>query len=248
VEFTITNEELYERLDVAAPDFERYVSPILNLANQYAQATRPRVVGQMTDLIRAFPGETLDEWKEWYAKERPTGIDCATDKLMLMVHRLHEAIEKIDAATARRWIEDLVFVKTFIGLRIQQAILERVAKHVGQECRVATVDEEARGIDGFVGPVPVSVKPATYEQQPGLTRAGRRDYHLIQEDQDGVEGHVRPTALGCQWPVIRMSFPRAADHQAGPSDLAGVSQARGFLMSQWTARDLRRTHSRRNGP
>ena len=168
MELTITNEQLYERLDVATPDFEKYVSPILNLANQYAQATRPKTVGQMTELIREFPGETLDEWKGWYAKEHPTTLDSATDKLMVMVDKLHEAIEKIDAETARRWIEDLVFAKTFIGLRIQQAILECAAKHLGQEYRVATVDEEARGIDGFVGSRPVSIKPATYRQQAAL--------------------------------------------------------------------------------
>jgi len=41
----ITIEEIRKYLDIETPEFPKYVAPLINLANQYAQGTRPRVVG-----------------------------------------------------------------------------------------------------------------------------------------------------------------------------------------------------------
>jgi hypothetical protein len=40
------------------------------LANQNAQGTRPKVVGQMSELIKEFPGKDVAEWEEWYINFR----------------------------------------------------------------------------------------------------------------------------------------------------------------------------------
>jgi len=37
-----------------------------------------------------------------------------------------------------------------------------------KDCRLATPREEAKGIDGFIGDLPVSVKPVTYKQMKHL--------------------------------------------------------------------------------
>jgi len=67
----ITIEEIRKYLDIETPDFPNYVAPLINLANQYAQGTRPKVVGQMSELIQEFEGKTLREWEEWYLKKKP---------------------------------------------------------------------------------------------------------------------------------------------------------------------------------
>ncbi|MGC9027863.1 MAG: MjaI family restriction endonuclease [bacterium] len=41
-------------LDIETPGFPKYVAPLTNLANQYAQGIRPKVVGQMSELILEF--------------------------------------------------------------------------------------------------------------------------------------------------------------------------------------------------
>jgi hypothetical protein len=64
----IKNDELQMDITGDKPDFSKYTTQIINLANQNAQATRPNVVGQMSDLIQEFPGRTFHEWKEWYLK------------------------------------------------------------------------------------------------------------------------------------------------------------------------------------
>ena len=41
----LSNEELRRSLEIEAPSFPKYVTQIINLANQNAQGTRPKVVG-----------------------------------------------------------------------------------------------------------------------------------------------------------------------------------------------------------
>ena len=72
---------------------------------------------------------------------------------------------QIDEAMVHRWVEDLVLVKTFIGLRFQEAILKKVAEQKGLTYRASTGEEESQGIDGYVGESPVSIKPDTYKAQ-----------------------------------------------------------------------------------
>ena len=83
-----------------------------------SQGTRPRVVGQLTDLIQEFPGRTFEEWVTWYQKQYPDAIDNATDKIISMIENLNVAFTKIDRALVKSWVEDLILVKTFTGLNV----------------------------------------------------------------------------------------------------------------------------------
>ena len=47
----IKNEELIQELIGEIKEFPRYTTQILNLANQNSQGTRPRVVGQLSELV-----------------------------------------------------------------------------------------------------------------------------------------------------------------------------------------------------
>jgi hypothetical protein len=59
--FTITNIEVLSDLVGDEPEFPKYATQIMNLANQNAQGTRPRVVGQMSELIQEFRGRRFNE-------------------------------------------------------------------------------------------------------------------------------------------------------------------------------------------
>lgn len=144
------------------PDFPRYTTQIINLANQNAGGTRPRVVGQMSDLIQEFPGNTYDDWKDWYVARNPDAIDRAVGRIMPMIEGLREAIDRIDAAMVRRWVEDLVLTKTAEGLAIQEIVLKALAERENISWRLAGPDDEAKNIDGYLGDEPVSIKPETY--------------------------------------------------------------------------------------
>lgn len=164
----ITNDEIKQYLDVPAYEFPKYSTQILNLANQNAQATRPRVVGQMSELIQEFPHKTIKEWEEWYLEGHPEAIGAASEKLMEMVENLKDAMGKIDKELVTAWVRDLVIIKTFIGLRFQEAILKKAAESMSTGYRMSSPEDESKGIDGYINDVPVSIKPSSYKQKAAL--------------------------------------------------------------------------------
>jgi len=164
----IPNSEVQELLSGKTYNYPKYATQIMNLANQNAQGTRPRIVGQMSDLIHEFEGTAISEWEKWYLESHPDAIDHATDKVFAMVTLFKDAIIKINKDTVREWIEELVIVKTFSGLKFQEAILKKLSLNYNKEYRLAKPDEESKGIDGFIGDQPVSIKAITYKTKMGL--------------------------------------------------------------------------------
>jgi len=59
-------DEIKELLGTEKFEFPKYSTQLLNLANQNAQGTRPSVVGQMSELIQEFSGQSITEWEKWY--------------------------------------------------------------------------------------------------------------------------------------------------------------------------------------
>ena len=165
----LSNDDLRKLLDIETPEFPKYTTQIINLANQNAQGTRPKVVGQMSELIQHFTGKELDEWEKWYLKQKPDAIKDATEKVLRMVDNLKDAIGKIDKEMVQTWVRDLVVVKTFMGLKFHEAILKQGAEIKGLDYRFSDFTEESKGIDGYIGGVPVSIKPETYKIKPALS-------------------------------------------------------------------------------
>ena len=115
----ITIDEIKKYLDIESPEFPKYVAPLINLANQYAQGTRPKIVGQLSELIQEFEGKTLSEWENYYLQKKPDAIKNATEKILQKLKELKETLKNIDYDTVEKWVRDIVIVKTFIVLRFQ---------------------------------------------------------------------------------------------------------------------------------
>jgi hypothetical protein len=164
----LSNEEIRGYLDIETPEFPTYTTQLLNLANQNAQGTRPKIVGQMSELIQHFTGKTLAEWEHWYLKQKPDAIRNATERILQMLKNLKNAIEKIDQDMVENWVRDLVIVKTFMGLRFQEAIFKKAAEIKGVNYRLSDFKEESKGIDGYIENIPVSIKPGTYKVKAAL--------------------------------------------------------------------------------
>lgn len=183
----ITLEEIRKYLDIETPEFPKYVAPLINLANQYAQGTRPKVVGQLSELIQEFEGKTLSEWEKWYLKKKPEAIKNATEKILQKLKELKNAINKIDRETVEQWVRDLVIVKTFAVLRFQEAILKKGAEIKRVNYRLSEPDEESKGIDGYIGDIPVSIKPHTYEVKAALPEHIDIKIIIYRKIDDGIE-------------------------------------------------------------
>ena len=162
MDLRLTNAEIGTLLGVKPVEFPKYTTQLMNLANQNAQATRPRKVGQLSEMIKEFTGKTIDEWEQWYKRQRPDAIDTASKEVYEMVLKLRQAIGQVDEAMVKRWVEDLILAKTFTGLRFQEAILKKLSEFYGLDYRASTPRDESRGIDGYIGDIPISIKPDTY--------------------------------------------------------------------------------------
>ena len=183
----LKNAEIQEYVVSESPsEFPKYTTQLMNLANQNSQATRPRNVGQMTELIKEFPGKSFEEWVKWYQERYPNAIDDAADKIISMVNNFNEVFPKIDRTMVKAWVEDLVLVKTYTGLRFQEAILRKLSEIKGCDYRLADPYEESQGIDGFVGEEAYSIKPSTYESKPYLSESIEVKMIFYEKKKDGV--------------------------------------------------------------
>ena len=103
-----------------------------------------------------------------------------------MIEKLQETIQKVDKEMVREWVEDLVLAKTFVGLCFQEAILAKIAKLKATTYRVSTSAEESKGIDGFIGDTPISIKPSTYTAKGMLSETIEANIVLYDKTKDGI--------------------------------------------------------------
>ena len=171
--YNLKNESIEGYNNSENYSFPKYTSQLINWANQNAQGTRPKVVGQMSELFPEFVSKTqhvaIEYWKRFYVMQHPDAFKEATDKIYAQIENLRDAIQLIDRDMVQRWVEDLIINKTFNGMYVKKAILASLADLKDTDYRLATPDEEAKGIDGYVGNVAYSVKPDTYKTMNRLS-------------------------------------------------------------------------------
>lgn len=184
----ISNKELQAELIGSKRTFPKYASPLLNLANRFAQATRPKIVGQMTELVKPF--KSYKEWREWYLKTHSKEIETAIDKVLKMLEKFKETLGSIIAnkIIIRNWIEDLILMQTYIGVKFQEVILKIIAQKIKKKYRLATPKEESKGIDGFINDTPISIKPSTYKlEKKRLEEKIKTKIIYYEKLDDGIE-------------------------------------------------------------
>lgn len=188
----IKNDEIAALSNAAIYHFPKYTTMIMNMVNGTAQATRPKVVGQMSELIQEFDGTTLEEWIEWYSTKKPDAIADATKKISALMVEIRKAMELIDDELIENWVKDLVYNKTFCGLKVQQAILRYVAELYNQEWRLANKEEESKGIDGYIGETPVQIKADTYKQKGLMNEIIEAPVIFYEKKKDGFSIEFDP--------------------------------------------------------
>jgi hypothetical protein len=144
-----------------------YIGSVINLGNSFSQATRPKNVGQLSELIQIFRDSDCEHsiggWEQFYdEKIGKCKIEDASDKIWNYVQRIKENLNRLTKEDVYAWTKDLIIDKTFSGLQLQLDILEMVCDN--GDYRLANSEEEAKGIDGFVNGEPVSIKPHTYKK------------------------------------------------------------------------------------
>ena len=182
----IYNHTVEELSNAPIYDFPKYTTQIINLVNSNAQGTRPAVVGQMSELIQNFPGKSLSEWIEWYSLQQPDALNKATEKIWSKLQEMKEAFDFIDRQMVEEWVKDLLYTKTYCGLKFQEAILAFLAREYSTTYRLANVEEEAQGIDGYLNSQPVQIKSMTYKLESHLSESINVPIVYYEKKKDGI--------------------------------------------------------------
>ena len=180
------NSEVEMLSNASQYEFPKYATQIINLLNSNAQGTRPAVVGQMSELIQEFDGKSLDEWILWYNERQPNAVNNATEKIYNMYKLMSEAFNSITRDMVQEWVKDLVYTKTYCGLKFQSAIIAFLASKVNKPWRLANVEEEAQGIDGFIDEQPLQIKSITYKLEARLSEKIEVPIVYYDKKKDGI--------------------------------------------------------------
>lgn len=190
--FKISNDEVANLSNAPHYEFPKYVTQFINLANSNAGGTRPKVVGQMSELVKEFDGKSIDEWIAWYTERYPNAINDATEKVWTIYETMKGAFNTITKDMVENWVKDLVYGKTYCGIRFQTAIISAIANQLNKDWREANPDEEAKGIDGFIGGKPLQIKASTYKLEAHLSEVIDVPIVYYDKKKDGISIEYNP--------------------------------------------------------
>lgn len=145
-----------------------YVSSIINVANGFSHATRPKYVGQISNLIQEYKNthesHSIEGWIDFYnSKLGEERVHLAANKIWDSIEKIKENLESLNYDDVFEWTKDLIYTKSYMGFSIQIQILEMSCK---ESFRLSTPEEESQNIDGYVDGEPVSIKPITWKKNP----------------------------------------------------------------------------------
>ena len=157
--------------------FPPYQEQLLHLANVDLKSEKPTFAERMCELDREATNETNSHlvWENWYANHLHNSVDSISDRMMVQINLLQQALKQIDRDRIRRYVEQQLITDSYLGKRVIEAILMKVAEERGKSYDPSDDDNDA--IDGYVGGKAVVVSPLN----------GHGD---TPEDPDTVLGHI----------------------------------------------------------
>lgn len=155
-------------------DYPRYTTKIINLACHTSQATNRGSVGSIDEILEEFeaknPDATFEDWVEYY-KEQHNGevkVQRAAKKTHDMVENMREAIELITYEMIREWVEDLIIYKSYMGFDAREVIIPKLGSELQVSSRLASPEEMADGISGYLGDQPICLRSLKHDDGPAM--------------------------------------------------------------------------------
>ncbi len=157
--------------------FPKYTTQIINLASQTNHATRPRVVGQLTEEFRKYQEDeknkgnivTIKGWKKYHNDKYPTAFNDSYNKIISMLGEYKKAINLIEKKHIKRWLNDLLYKKTFEGLNVEKNLKSFLIEK-GASIKDSNNEEESKNIDLYINEKPYQIKPASFKSMAPIIR------------------------------------------------------------------------------
>lgn len=163
-------------LTIGNINYPKYLYGFINKANSLCSGTSSSRVGKVHTLFKQRKFRSLNEWKKWYTKKYPKAVKEA----IALIHKTFKGAQipliRKNRKYVKSFVENLIFEQTYRGLNIQEAILTKMSKITRKKYRPSTTKEDSAGIDGFIGEIPVSIKPETsnVKKRAGVKRVNYR--------------------------------------------------------------------------
>jgi len=145
-------------------EWPKYSTQMLNVGNGNCKGTDKKIVGSAKELWLEMRGQnivgTFENWVEFYnSTEYSKNTPAQGKKLYEMMQKMAAALEAITPDMCEDYIRELVENKTHMGMAGEEMAIQAVGQYYGLEVRFSTAEEETQGIDGWIGDIPVQVKP-----------------------------------------------------------------------------------------
>jgi hypothetical protein len=142
----------------------KYTSFVINQACEWGSGTHDSIVGFTTLVIKREKPGTTATWKNRHSALYPEGRSDGVRRTHKMFKTIRTELQSITIKDIRAWWDDFVYAKTFRGFRMEVLILRELGKVFGKDTKSGTLRDEKKGIDGYIGRCPVSIKPSTYRK------------------------------------------------------------------------------------
>ena len=155
--------------------FPKYTTYLINQAAQTAQATRPTIVGQLSEeypkyILECFKNHvdpSLDGWKGYHIKNYPNALQDAIKRTEDMIKNFQSAMNSINSKLIKEWIMDLLYDKTFYGFNLE-ATIKLYFSHLGFTVRNSTPEDESKNIDLYLDNKPYQIKPKSLDHKQAI--------------------------------------------------------------------------------
>lgn len=172
---TISAAKIAEMKRSNLEHFPKYTTYLINQAAQTAQATRPSVVGQLSNEYplyvekckQAGTTPSLEGWKEYHKSKFPTALENAVKRTDDMIVNFKEAINQIDDELIEEWVLDLLYDKTFYGFNLE-ATIKMFLTSKGLRIKDADASDESKNIDLYINERPYQIKPDSIEYKQAI--------------------------------------------------------------------------------
>lgn len=143
-------------------EWPKYTTQLLNIAGQNCKAFDVKKVGSAKETWLEMRGQgipgTLENWTNFYmSKPFASNIPGQAQKLFEMIQKMQ--IGSVTYDMCEDYIKEVIFNKTHMGMGGEEMALQAVAAYYEVDLRFSNAEEEAQGIDGWIGDKPAQVKP-----------------------------------------------------------------------------------------
>jgi hypothetical protein len=155
--------------------FPKYTTYLINQAAQTAQATRPSIVGQLSEeypkyILECHKNEispSLEGWKAYHKRNYPNALQDALKRTEDMIRNFKAAMNSINEKLIKEWILDLLYDKTFYGFNLE-ATIKLYFAHLGFTVRNSTPEDESKNIDLYLDNKPYQIKPKSLDYKQAI--------------------------------------------------------------------------------